>query len=437
MFNTQVDSSNTLSEHLTEVSKYIQLNPLNTDSVSSNFSHTSSFLSEFVDELQLDEITNFATKFTWIPDDISIDSIPIEIGDWISVDYNQGNYFNFNPQTSDGYIATESSPSSSTPENISTAQSRNFNNNYGYGLIDAAAAVAKAIGYSRFADVPNQSDEYDWGLDAISVPEVWNQGYSGENIVVAVVDSGVDFRHADLNDNIWFNSGEIFDDGIDNDGNGYIDDIIGWDFVSNDYNPIGESNDHGTHVAGIIAAEADGYGINGVAYNAKIMPVRVLDEGGHGNDINIANGIYYAANNGANVINLSLGGEYSSNIEAAVKYATERGAIVIMSSGNDGKSEPGYPAALATNWGIAVGAIDYNWNVADFSNQAGSDSRINYVVAPGVDIYSTISGDDYDFMNGTSMAAPYVSGVAALMLSANPYLTPQQLRQIIIETAIA
>jgi subtilisin family serine protease len=434
MFNPQVYQSNELSEHPSEMSKYIPANPLNTDLLSTEVRHTSSFFNEFLDELEIDTIPNFAAEFTWTPNDISIDSIPIEIANWNSADYNQGDYFNFNHQTSD--VDTESSSLSSTPEGVSTVQSRNFNNNYGYGLIDAAAAVAKAIGYNRFADVPNQSNEYDWGLDAISVPEVWNQGYSGQNIVVAVVDSGVDFSHADLNDNIWMNSGEIFDDGIDNDRNGYIDDIIGWDFVSNDYNPIGESNDHGTHVAGIIAAEGDGYGINGVAYNAKIMPVRVMDENGHGNDINIANGIYYAANNGANVINLSLGGGYSSEVEAAVKYATERGAIVIMSSGNNGESEPLYPAALAKNWGIAVGAIDSNWNVADFSNQAGSDSSINYVVAPGVGIYSTIPDNKYDFMDGTSMAAPYVSGVAALMLSANPYLTPQQVRQIIMETAI-
>jgi subtilisin family serine protease len=333
--------------------------------------------------------------------------------------------------------ASYSQPSdTSATEATYTAQSSTFDTSYGYGLVDAADAVATAIGLERFADVANASNTYDWGLDAISVPEVWSQGYTGENVVVAVIDSGVDFTHSDLNDNIWINYGEVFGDGIDNDANGYVDDAIGWDFVSNENNPIDEQF-HGTHVAGIIAAEADGNGITGVAYNAKIMPIRVLDANGSGSNENIARGIIYAADNGANVINLSLTGDYSTDIETAVKYATERGAIVVMAAGNKSLEQPEYPATLATNWGIAVGAMNSDYYVADFSNRAGSDSRLHYVIAPGQDIYSTTPGDNYKFENGTSMAAPYVSGVAALMLSANPYLTPEQIRQIITSTAIA
>lgn len=316
-----------------------------------------------------------------------------------------------------------------------STQSYQYDENYGYGIVDAAGAVAYSIGAQRFADVPNYND-YDWALNAINVPEVWQQGYSGQDIVVAVIDSGVDYTHEDLSNNIWYNYAEVYGDGIDNDSNGYIDDVTGWNFVDNTNNPY-DDNGHGTHVAGIIAAENNNYGTVGVAYNAKIMPVKVLNAYGDGFNENIAKGVIYAADNGANVINLSLGGVYTEVLANAIKYATKRGSIVVMAAGNQGASEPIYPAALATNWGIAVGAVDSNNYMADFSNRAGSNSYLNYVVAPGVDIYSTVPDNNYKFENGTSMAAPYVSGVAALMLSANPYLTPEEIQAIITKTAIS
>ncbi len=167
------------------------------------------------------------------------------------------------------------------------------------------------------------------------------------------------------------------------------------------------------------------------------MPIQVLGENGEGSNDNIASGIVYAANNGANVINLSLGGDYSSSVAQAIQYATQQGAVVVMAAGNEGASQPAYPAALATDWGIAVGAIDYDRYMWNSSNLPGNDNNLNYVVAPGVDIYSTVPGNNYEFKNGTSMATPYVSSVAALMLSANPDLTADQVSQIIAGTAIA
>ncbi len=317
--------------------------------------------------------------------------------------------------------------------NLETASS-DFSSVYGYGLIDAAAAVAKSIGRSRLNDVSDYNDA-NWGIDAVNAPEAWAKGFTGKNVVVAVVDTGVDFTHSDLDNNLWTNSGEIFGNGIDDDRNGYVDDVIGWDCIDNDNNPM-DLNGHGTHVAGTIAAERNQFGNTGVAYDAQIMPIRVLNEAGKGTDQSISEGIYYAANNGADVINLSLGGSYSDAIAQAVQYATQRGAVVVMASGNEGGAEPSYPAHLATNWGIAVGAIDRYGNMADFSNRAGQDSKMCYVVAPGVDIYSTTPNDDYESMQGTSMAAPHVTGVVALMLSANPDLTPSQVRQIVTQTAI-
>jgi subtilisin family serine protease len=317
---------------------------------------------------------------------------------------------------------------------LSALAAKAYSSLYGDGLVNASAAVARAIGQSPFADVTDLGGFY-WGLDRVRAPEVWTKGFSGQNTVVAVVDSGVDFTHPDLDNNIWTNRGEISGNGIDDDLNGYVDDILGWNFAENNNNSM-DITGHGTHVAGIIGAETNEFGTVGVAPNSKIMPVRVLGADGQGASSNIAQGIIYAANNGANVINLSLRSDYSPDIEGAVRYATERGAFVVMSSGNKGGSEPLYPAHLATNWGIAVGAVDINNSVTDFTNRAGMDPNLRYVVAPGADVWSTYPGNDYIPMNGTSMAAPFVSGIAALMKSANPNLSPEQMRQILADTAI-
>ncbi|MEP0831206.1 S8 family peptidase [Microcoleus sp. AS-A8] len=309
-----------------------------------------------------------------------------------------------------------------------------YNLNYGYGLVDAAAAVASADGQdSAFADVDYFGGQNDWGLNMVKAPEAWAQGFTGEGIVVAVIDTGVDYTHLDLDGNIWVNEGEIAGNGIDDDDNGFVDDVRGWDFVANDNNPMDEQG-HGTHVAGTIAAEKNDFGVTGVAYNAKIMAVRVLDAGGSGSVSNIAAGIRYAADNGADVINLSLGGGYSSEEEDAIEYATAKGSVVVMAAGNESASQPSYPANLANQWGIAVGAVDSTNTMANFSNKA-SIPPLDYVVAPGVNIYSTTPGNTYSSFNGTSMATPHVAGVAALMLSANPNLTPAEVESILTKTA--
>jgi subtilisin family serine protease len=314
-----------------------------------------------------------------------------------------------------------------------TVQSAVFNRSYGYGAVDAAAAVAQAIAQSTpFADVPNLGGT-NWGLDKVKAPEVWAKGYTGQGIVVAVIDTGVDYTHPDLDGNIWTNTGEIPDDGIDNDGNGFIDDVRGWDFTNRDNNPM-DDDGHGTHVAGTIAAERNGFGVTGVAYDAKIMPVKVLGPDG-GSYADVAAGIRYAANNGAQVINLSLGGSVSSSVVAdAVRYAVEKGAVVVMAAGNEGRSQPGFPANLARTYGIAVGAIDQSDRLASFSNRAGR-TTLDYVVAPGVGIRSTTPNNTYSTYSGTSMATPHVAGVAALILSANPTLTPAQVENLLTQTA--
>jgi subtilisin family serine protease len=313
------------------------------------------------------------------------------------------------------YNLTTSVNPASTPATV-------FKSTDGYGLIDAGVAVAKAIGQSAFANVA-QLGGNNWGDDLVNAPEAWARGYTGQGVVVAVLDSGVDYNHADLKDNIWTNS-----------NSGYVNDIYGWNFVDNNNNVL-DNNGHGTHVSGTIAGENNNFGITGIAYNAKIMPVKVLDDKGSGSDAAVIQGIYYAINHGANVINLSLGSNDADDyLQSAIQYASSKGVIVVMAAGNDSASIPDYPARYAKNSGIAVGAVDQNKNITSFSNRAGSDS-LAYVTAPGVNVYSTIPGNNYAYYSGTSMATPCVAGVVALMLSANPHLTSAQVRNILISSA--
>jgi hypothetical protein len=321
--------------------------------------------------------------------------------------------------------------------NVEVSVIPRFSKNHGYGLVDAAAAVAKALGESTaLPNVDYFGGSNDWGVNMVNAPEVWEQGYTGQDVIVAVIDTGVDYNHPDLDANIWVNSNEIADNGIDDDGNGFIDDTKGWDFVNNDNDPMDDDTGagHGTHVAGTIAAEKNDFGVTGVAYNAKIMPVKVLDAGGFGTWSNVAAGIKYAADNGANVINLSLGGGYSAEVADAVKYATEKGSVVVMAAGNASSSQPGFPANLANQWGVAVGAVDNTNKMASFSNKAGT-TTLDYIVAPGANIYSTNPNNQYKSLSGTSMATPHVAGVAALILSANSNLTAAEVEEILTATA--
>jgi len=334
-----------------------------------------------------------------------------------------GSHSSFNTPTNDVQMVDSST----------TAKSQSFNYTDGYGLIDAADAVSKAAGKKTFADVPNLGGN-NWGADLVKAPEAWAKGYTGKGVVVAVVDTGVDRNHDDLKDNIWTNSNEIAGNGIDDDGNGYVDDVNGWNFDGNDNNTLDVAG-HGTHVSGTIAGENNNFGVTGIAYDAKIMPVKVLDDSGSGSYDSIAQGIRYATDNGANVINLSLGGDYpNSALESALKYASSKGAIVVMAAGNESGLQPGYPARYASETGIAVGAVDNKNNLASFSNLAGFQP-LTYVTAPGVDVYSTLPGNKYASYSGTSMASPHVAGVVALMLSANPNLTDAQVRQILADTS--
>ncbi|MEH2001709.1 MAG: S8 family peptidase [Nostoc sp.] len=351
--------------------------------------------------------------------------------DHYSLNLSKGS--SYNSANSDVHLLKNGASENSNNATANAFSTSNYNSTNGYGLINAAAAVAKAAGQNTFADVPDLGGN-NWGADLVKAPEAWAHGYTGKGVVVAVVDTGVDYNHEDLKNNIWTNSKEIAGNGIDDDGNGYVDDNYGWNFASNSNNTL-DDNGHGTHVSGTIAGENNNYGVTGIAYDAKIMPVKALDDSGSGSYSSIAKGIHYAVDNGANVINLSLGGASSNGtLESAIDYASSKGVIVVMAAGNDGGSSPDYPASYASKSGIAVGAVDKNNKLADFSNRSGTN-EISYVTAPGVKVYSSVPNNQYATYSGTSMAAPHVAGVVALMLSANSKLTDAQVREIVADTA--
>jgi subtilisin family serine protease len=232
----------------------------------------------------------------------------------------------------------------------------------------------------------------------------------------------------DINRNGYIDGGDLLGDatwtaGGDKDDNGYGADLIGWNFVGRNSRP-NDYDIHGTHVAGTIAAMRNSRGHTGVAHDALIMPIASLGAfGGSGADV--AAGIRYAADNGAHVINLSLGGGFSRAMEDAIVYATSRGSVVVAAAGNDAENEPGFPANLATMPGvISVGAVDRQGIIADFSHFAGLDPDMKHVMGPGVDIFSTVPGGLYENLSGTSMATPHVAGVVALMLSARGTTDP-------------
>lgn len=260
--------------------------------------------------------------------------------------------------------------------------------------------------------VPNQ-----WGLSAIKAD---NLEISSNPIVVAVVDSGIDINHEDLKNNIWTNPFDKLD-GIDNDNNGYVDDINGWNFVGQNNN-VKDDFYHGTHVAGIIAAEKNGLGVVGINPSAKIMGLKFQNSSGMGYTGAAVSAINYAVkmkNAGVNIaaINLSWGGGTSVNLslQKAIQTASDNNIIVVSAAGNNGDNNdvtPRYPSSYKFSNTISVGAIDSNLNWATYSNYGKNSVEI---ASPGSNILSTIPGNQYSYISGSSMAAPFVSGAVSLL----------------------
>lgn len=328
-------------------------------------------------------------------------------------------------------------------EQFNPKSMRNFSFDYGHGLIDAAAAVAEAAGIKRFKKGSTRWSDKVWGQNALNVSSVWKEGITGKGVTVAVLDTGIQTDHSELKGNLWRNSGEIPGNGKDDDGNGFIDDVRGWNFAD-DNADLSDHRDHGSHVAGIIGANENG-DVKGIAHDVKLMPIKVVGASG-GSQEHVAQGIRYAVKQGANVINLSLGADPGSlmdnRLKRAIRFAYRKDVTVVVASGNErqllGATQPGEPANYTAQQsiGIVVGAVDQTHTVADFSNPTGNQ-RSAFVSAPGTNIFSLSSQEQsgYKWRQGTSMATGYVSGVVALMLSANPSLTPRKITRILTKTA--
>lgn len=296
----------------------------------------------------------------------------------------------------------------------------------------------------RFPDDPLLKNQ--WGLHRyrgsdIDAPQAW-ANFTGErtsnNVVVAVIDTGIDYTHEDLKDRMWVNSGEIPLNGIDDDNNGYIDDVYGVDFANNDGDPMDDGM-HGTHCAGTIgAAGNNALGITGLAWQGvRLMALKFMNGDGEGLVSDAVRSIDYALSNGARVMSNSWGVDSSdSALRVAIERAALAGALFTAAAGNDGidnDQQPSYPCNYNVSNLISVAAIEPSGQLAFFSNWGITSVHI---AAPGMNILSTIMGNQYRRFNGTSMATPFVSGVAALVLLQRPNITAEQLKAVILDSSL-
>ena len=301
----------------------------------------------------------------------------------------------------------------------------------------------------------------DADIDAV---EAWDIQTGSESVLIAVIDTGVDYKHPDLAANMWTNPGEdawtdpndpSTGNGLDDDGNGFIDDWRGWDFVNNDNDPF-DDNLHGTHVAGTIGAVGNnGIGVVGVNWRTRIMPLKFLNASGSGSLASAISAITYAANKGARVMNNSWGGGgFSQALLDAVNFANNAGALFVAAAGNEGKNNdqfPNYPSNYDAPNVVAIAAIDHNGNLAVFNGNGGGGCGCNGnggggapgsnfgivsvdVAAPGKAILSTVPNNGYASLQGTSMATPHVAGVAGLLFSQFPAWTHLQVKERLLSS---
>lgn len=278
----------------------------------------------------------------------------------------------------------------------------------------------------------------------IDAPEAWDLTTGSRDVLVAVIDTGIDYTHPDIAPNYWTNPGETGLDengndkqtnGIDDDNNGYVDDFRGWDFANNDNDPM-DDNDHGTHCAGTIGASGnDGIGVSGVNWQVSMVGVKFLTGGGSGSLADAVRAIEYTTSLGVHLSSNSWGGGgYSQTMADAITAAEDAGILFIAAAGNssaDNDQNPHYPSSYENENIIAVAATDYADTMANFSCYGATSVDL---AAPGVEILSTVAGGRYDSLNGTSMATPHVSGVAALIYSAFPGATATEVKNRILNT---
>ncbi|MBX7158518.1 MAG: S8 family serine peptidase [Verrucomicrobiae bacterium] len=306
-------------------------------------------------------------------------------------------------------------------------------------------AESDGLGLSAAEDPPTkkpndpkyQDNEQD-NLYLIDAPEAWHVTTGSKDVVVAVIDTGVDWNHEDLKGNIWVNSGEIPNNGKDDDKNGFVDDIRGWDFFLKDSNSPMDNDGHGTSVAGIIGAVGNNNkGIVGVNWKVSIMS---LKSGNHTHSKkNIIKSIYYACKMGADVINISIYGPHSVKELNAVKYAQKQGVLIVACAGNDGEENKGYansyefPASYnGLDNVISVAAAHHTYN-NKFESYSNYSKKYVDLAAPVAETTLNI-GNSYRYFNGTSAATPHVVGVAALIKSVQPTWKAKEIKNLILAT---
>jgi len=307
--------------------------------------------------------------------------------------------------------------------------------------------------------IPNDANfKLDWGLlntgqndsggqagiagKDIGATKAWNITTGSSEMVVAVIDTGVDYTHEELKENIYINKGEIPGNGIDDDSNGFVDDVHGWNFNTNTNEPM-DDNKHGTHVSGTIGAKGDnGIGTAGVNWSVRILPIKFLSSTGSGSLTGAVNSINYATKMGVKIMSNSWGGGgYTQSMFDAIKAAQAKGILFVAAAGNgdqngnaiNNDTTPAYPASYKLDNVMSVAASDNRDNLATFSNYGAKSVHLS---APGVKIYSTVptSKGGYATFSGTSMACPHVSGAAALVWSMNKDMTYLQIKDRLMKT---
>jgi len=332
----------------------------------------------------------------------------------------------------------------------------------GKALVDLSRNPAVAYAepnyiYHLFDNAPNDPDfNQSWGLSnvgqtdsegSVGVPgadvrvlPLWQAGFTGSrNVLVAVIDTGIDWSHPDLVGNLYTNpgeAGELATNGIDDDGNGFIDDVHGWNFAA-DTNNSSDDNDHGSHCAGVIGAEGNnGVGVAGVNWQVSLLPVKFISASGSGTLEGAINAINYARQMKVRVMSNSWGGtSFSQGIQDAVQAARDEGILFVAAAGNSSMNNderPTYPASFPVDNIVAVAAMNNQAKAAAFSNFG---PKTVHVAAPGVNVYSTVRGGRYESFSGTSMAAPHVAGVAALMASVMPDMGYAEIKERLIKTS--
>lgn len=264
----------------------------------------------------------------------------------------------------------------------------------------------------------------------ISAVEAWGKHTGNGTVTIGVIDSGIDYLHPDLVDNMWTNPDEIPNNGIDEDGNGYIDDIYGWNFVANTNDPA-DDNSHGTHCSGTIAGTGNNQtGVTGVMWNSKLVALKFLSGSGSGSTSDAIDAVNYASAMGIQITSNSWGG---GSFSQGLMDAIAAGGLFIAAAGNSGSNNdnsPHYPASYPLDNIISVAATDHDDALASFSCYGPTTVHLG---APGVDIFSSVPNNQYGSKSGTSMAAPHVAGVAGLIWSYNPSLTTGEVKQIILD----